>query len=1058
MVGFCDRRRSLAPSHTPGLSAEANSSFIKAADHPPSGDHIPKDSDFCGPEDNNMRQFHTFRACACIVTALALAALILAPSAAFGAAAPGVKNITTGVTYTSLAAAVAAVQSNQILELLETATYESEKVNITVANVTLRAASGKTPTLDGGYKEYCLKAAANGIQVSGITFVNAGKYGVKVENASDVVMSNLVCNGWFANNGVYAASAPRLSLTNISFENCGDAGISINSSTSVTATGLTATHVSASSCKTAIEIVGCTGASFSSLTAGAWSDVIVVKDSQQITLSNITISSGDNGIDVDNSPGTTINTCTTSDLWGDVIVIHDSQQSALSNLTISGGDTGVTVDNSPGTTVSTCTTSGLWGKDIYVRDTTGFTFSGGTVHAAMLGIELNNVPNASILNSTVTNSTSPAIGIKAVSSPNLLVQRVTIDGYFYGSGVYTKNSTGITIRNTIVKNTVIGINLDDNSDNVSIINNTIAFNQSSGIFVASGCENVTIRNNIVVSNGWNYWTWGIQCQSTTHPGLSITYNDVWNNRLDYQNCSAGTGDISADPLFTSPPANLHETQESPCVDAGDPADPVGSEPSPNGGRINQGAYGGTSEAATSPQQVTVSLATAASNGWIGLYCQTWDGIEYVPVSAMDTTPLSAWTGFWVQVSRNLDILFPPSSGQPSPPATMTMTVDPLQYYLVSAPLLPSNGDQSAVFGDDIGGSPEVEWRVSKYNYLTNSFQRYTGTGSIPGVIPGRGFWMYVNLDTQKTLGVTGSPVSQSGDYALKLLSNGSSWTYHMIGNPFPYNFRWGDVKVRVPVTQGLPLGKPAVAALDETVTWYIGLELADTNGGYKDTNNRAGVIESGPDYHTVLSAPDLGSAAADYVRLALRDPDASERKLLAYDYRRPGQNEYRWEIELTSTVDAIPVSFRLANLATVPRSYRITLIDKETGTEKVIDADTAIPVTLSVGKTRLYTLIATDLLPTGVESASPLAFGITGVSPNPFNPATDISFSIDRPGNVRIAVYSLSGQLVATPAEGFMPAGRRTIRWNAAGCASGVYIVSLESQGKRDNRKITFLK
>ncbi len=89
-----------------------------------------------------------------------IAALILAPSAAFGAAAPGVKNITTGVTYTSLAAAVAAVQSNQILELLETATYESEKVNITVANVTLRAASGKTPRLDGGYKEYCLKAAA----------------------------------------------------------------------------------------------------------------------------------------------------------------------------------------------------------------------------------------------------------------------------------------------------------------------------------------------------------------------------------------------------------------------------------------------------------------------------------------------------------------------------------------------------------------------------------------------------------------------------------------------------------------------------------------------------------------------------------------------------------------------------------------------------------------------------------------------------------------------------------------------------------------------------------
>ena len=38
---------------------------------------------------------------------------------------------------------------------------------------------------------------------------------------------------------------------------------------------------------------------------------------------------------------------------------------------------------------------------------------------------------------------------------------------------------------------------------------------------------------------------------------------------------------------------------SPCIDAGDPASPIGSEPFPNGGRINMGAYGGTSEASRS---------------------------------------------------------------------------------------------------------------------------------------------------------------------------------------------------------------------------------------------------------------------------------------------------------------------------------------------------------------------------------------------------------------------------------------------------------------------------
>jgi hypothetical protein len=38
---------------------------------------------------------------------------------------------------------------------------------------------------------------------------------------------------------------------------------------------------------------------------------------------------------------------------------------------------------------------------------------------------------------------------------------------------------------------------------------------------------------------------------------------------------------------------------SPCLDAGDPAGPVGSEPQPNGGRINLGLYGGTSDASKS---------------------------------------------------------------------------------------------------------------------------------------------------------------------------------------------------------------------------------------------------------------------------------------------------------------------------------------------------------------------------------------------------------------------------------------------------------------------------
>jgi len=38
---------------------------------------------------------------------------------------------------------------------------------------------------------------------------------------------------------------------------------------------------------------------------------------------------------------------------------------------------------------------------------------------------------------------------------------------------------------------------------------------------------------------------------------------------------------------------------SPCIDRGDPSSPVGSEPDPNGGLVNMGAYGGMSEASMS---------------------------------------------------------------------------------------------------------------------------------------------------------------------------------------------------------------------------------------------------------------------------------------------------------------------------------------------------------------------------------------------------------------------------------------------------------------------------
>lgn len=52
---------------------------------------------------------------------------------------------------------------------------------------------------------------------------------------------------------------------------------------------------------------------------------------------------------------------------------------------------------------------------------------------------------------------------------------------------------------------------------------------------------------------------------------------------------------------------VQDSATSPCLDAGDPNSPIGREPSPNGGIINTGTYGGTAEASK-------SLMSLASGG------------------------------------------------------------------------------------------------------------------------------------------------------------------------------------------------------------------------------------------------------------------------------------------------------------------------------------------------------------------------------------------------------------------------------------------------------------
>ncbi|MDB2351043.1 T9SS type A sorting domain-containing protein [Candidatus Marinimicrobia bacterium] len=90
-------------------------------------------------------------------------------------------------------------------------------------------------------------------------------------------------------------------------------------------------------------------------------------------------------------------------------------------------------------------------------------------------------------------------------------------------------------------------------------------------------------------------------------------------------------------------------------------------------------------------------------------------------------------------------------------------------------------------------------------------------------------------------------------------------------------------------------------------------------------------------------------------------------------------------------------------------------------------------------------------------------FELKGNYPNPFNPTTKIRFTNDRSSNVKVTVYALTGEKVATIMNKSVNAGAYDVSWNGRNTngkivPTGMYLYDIESDGRRLQGKMLFLK
>jgi hypothetical protein len=102
---------------------------------------------------------------------------------------------------------------------------------------------------------------------------------------------------------------------------------------------------------------------------------------------------------------------------------------------------------------------------------------------------------------------------------------------------------------------------------------------------------------------------------------------------------------------------------------------------------------------------------------------------------------------------------------------------------------------------------------------------------------------------------------------------------------------------------------------------------------------------------------------------------------------------------------------------------------------------------------------------TDVDNAdmAPSQFIVHPPYPNPFNPTTTIQFELPEAAGVRLAVYSIKGELVATLVEGALAAGIHKTIWDGKDhtgrkVASGLYFYHFNAGPIEQTGKLILLR
>jgi len=97
------------------------------------------------------------------------------------------------------------------------------------------------------------------------------------------------------------------------------------------------------------------------------------------------------------------------------------------------------------------------------------------------------------------------------------------------------------------------------------------------------------------------------------------------------------------------------------------------------------------------------------------------------------------------------------------------------------------------------------------------------------------------------------------------------------------------------------------------------------------------------------------------------------------------------------------------------------------------------------------------------DNAIPTTFSLEQNFPNPFNPATTITFDLSEDTDVKISIYNMTGQLIRELVDQSMTIGSKTIDWDGKddggnSVSGGVYLYNLQTGNYNQTKKMVLVK